>query len=132
MIRYLLDTNASIEIIRDRSGRVARRASVYLPEEIGLPMIAVHELYFWAYKSSRVAESLSVVDELAFPLVPFEREDARVSGEVRVLLRRAGLTIGHYDTLIAGQALARGLVLVTHNVREFERVPGLRMEDWEA
>jgi len=61
----------------------------------------------------------------------FEREDARAAGAVRAALATAGAEIGPYDVLIAGQALARGAVLVTHNVREFGRVEGLRVEDWE-
>jgi tRNA(fMet)-specific endonuclease VapC len=76
-------------------------------------------------------ENLVTVDKLVFQLVPFEREDARMAGEIRALLRRSGASIGPYDILIAGQALARGLVLVTHNVQEFGRVPGLRVEDWQ-
>ena len=69
---------------------------------------------------------------LPFEVVPFEHEDARESGRVRALLAARGETIGLVDTLIAGQALARGLVLVTHNVAEFSRVPGLRTEDWQG
>jgi tRNA(fMet)-specific endonuclease VapC len=64
--------------------------------------------------------------------LPFEAEDAARAGEVRALLERQDTPIGPYDTLIAGQALARGLVLVTHNVAEFARVPGLRVDDWQA
>jgi tRNA(fMet)-specific endonuclease VapC len=95
-------------------------------------MIGLHELYFGAYNSSRVDESVSVVDALLCPIIPFERDDARKAGEIRVLLRRMGLSIGHYDILIAGQALSRGLIMVTHNVREFELVPGLKVEDWQV
>lgn len=131
MIRYLLDTNALIEMLRDRRGPVAMRANRHRVEEIGVPMIGLHELYFGAYNSSQVTTSLGVVDALLFPMVPFERDDARTAGEIRVLLRRSGLSIGHYDILIAGQALSRGLTMVTHNVREFGRVPGLKLEDWE-
>jgi predicted nucleic acid-binding protein len=64
-------------------------------------------------------------------VVAFEREDARAAGAVRAALAAAGAAIGPYDVLIAGQALARGATLVTHNVREFGRVAGLGVEDWE-
>ena len=64
-------------------------------------------------------------------MLEFDEDDARCAGEIRDLLRRAGTPIGPYDTLIAGQALARDLTLVTHNTREFSRVSGLRLEDWE-
>jgi tRNA(fMet)-specific endonuclease VapC len=62
----------------------------------------------------------------------FGEEDAKRAGEVRAALEKQGTPIGGFDTLIAGQALARGLVMVTHNVREFGRVPGLRVEDWQG
>jgi tRNA(fMet)-specific endonuclease VapC len=129
---YLLDTNALIELLRDGRSAIASQVRLHTVDEIGIPIIALHELYFGAYKSSRIEASLSAVVRLIFPVVPFEREDARKTGEIRVLLRQQGLSIGHYDVLIAGQALARGLVMVTHNVREFERVPGLRVEDWQG
>ena len=64
-------------------------------------------------------------------MVAFDTEDARASGRVRAALAASGRPIGAYDVLIAGQALARELTLVTHNTREFGRVEGLRVEDWE-
>jgi len=67
---------------------------------------------------------------LQFEVVEFDREDARQAGELRAALAAAGTPIGPY-VLIAGQALARSLILVTHNTGEFQRVPGLRFEDWE-
>ena len=90
-----------------------------------------HELYYGAYKSGRPEENLARVEGLAFPVLEFDREDARSAGEVRARLSGAGTPIGPYDVLIAGQALARKLILLTHNRKEFERVPGLRLEDWE-
>jgi tRNA(fMet)-specific endonuclease VapC len=70
------------------------------------------------------------VDALRFEVLDFDREDARQAGELRARLAAAGTPIGSYDVLIAGQALARALTL-THNTSEFQRVPGLRIEDWE-
>ena len=72
-----------------------------------------------------------LVDALRFTVLPFEKEDARSAGEVRAHLRSKSTPIGPYDVLIAGQAVARKLVLITHNRREFTRVPGLMTEDWE-
>jgi tRNA(fMet)-specific endonuclease VapC len=66
------------------------------------------------------------------PILDFTTEDARAAAEVRTSLEGRGTPIGSFDTLIAGQALARDLTLVTRNRREFERVDGLRVEDWEA
>lgn len=72
------------------------------------------------------------VEALQFEGVSFDAEDARHAGAIRAHLTAAGTPIGPYDALIAGQARARRLVLVTHNVREFARVPGLQVEDWFA
>ncbi len=78
-----------------------------------------------------MAQNTILVDALRFTLLPFEKEDARTAGEVRAHLRRKGTPIGPYDVLIAGQAVASKLILITHNCREFARVPGLMTEDWE-
>jgi tRNA(fMet)-specific endonuclease VapC len=90
-----------------------------------------HELFYGAYKGQRKAENLARVDELRFETLDFDREDARCAGEIRASLANAGHAIGPYDVLIAGQALARSLILITHNTGEFSRVPGLTLEDWE-
>jgi tRNA(fMet)-specific endonuclease VapC len=73
---------------------------------------------------------VELIDKLRFEVLDFDREDARQAGEVRAQLALQGQPIGPYDILIAGQALARGLTLVTHNVGEFGRVGGLKIEDW--
>jgi tRNA(fMet)-specific endonuclease VapC len=73
-----------------------------------------------------------LVDALQFPMIEFDREDARQAGQVRALLTPGGRDIGPYDVLIAGQAVARDMILVTHNTQEFARVPGLPFDDWEA
>jgi tRNA(fMet)-specific endonuclease VapC len=70
------------------------------------------------------------VDALQFEVIEFDKEDARRAGEVRAYLAGRGTPIGPYDVLIAGQAMARGLILVTHNIGEFQRVPALQIEDW--
>jgi tRNA(fMet)-specific endonuclease VapC len=75
---------------------------------------------------------VALIDALQFAVVEFDKEDARRAGEIRSLLTAKGASIGPYDVLIAGQALARGTILVTHNTREFGRVPGLRIEDWSS
>ena len=90
------------------------------------------ELYYGAYKSSQTTRNLELLDRMAFETVPFDAADARAAGSVRNQLEAAGCPIGPYGLLIAGQALARGLTLVTANVREFQRVGGLDCEDWTA
>lgn len=89
-------------------------------------------MYFGAYKGQRVEHNLSQIQNLPFEVLDFDCEDARSAGGIRAALESKGTPIGVYDTLIAGQAVARNLTLVTHNRREFDRVPSLRVADWEA
>jgi tRNA(fMet)-specific endonuclease VapC len=131
-MHYLLDTNAAIALLRDGASKAARRVRREQPREVAISAIVAHELYYGAFKSRRVSENLAAVDALQFEVIEFDKEDARQAGEIRALLAAAGSTIGPYDMLIAGQALARNLTLVTHNTGEFRQVPGLGIEDWEA
>ena len=129
-MRFLLDTNACIALLNQTSQALATRVREQLPSDIGLPAPVVFELYYGAYKSKQTARNLELLDRMAFETVPFDAGDARAAGAVRSQLEAAGRPIGPYDLLIAGQALARGLILVTANTREFQRVGGLDCEDW--
>jgi tRNA(fMet)-specific endonuclease VapC len=129
---YLLDANAVIAMLRDGASRPARRARQERVGDVAVSAIVAHELFYGAFKSRRAARNVALVDALQFPVVEFDKEDARQAGEIRALLAARGMTIGPYDVLIAGQAVARKMILVTHNTDEFRRVPGLRIEDWEA
>jgi tRNA(fMet)-specific endonuclease VapC len=126
---YLLDTNVVIQILRGNVAVVSRLMQKS-PRDCAISAIVAHELFYGAYKGKSRAENLARVEALRFEVLPFDTEDARCAGEVRALLALAGAPIGPYDVLIAGQALARSHVLVTHNVREFSRVPDLVYEDW--
>lgn len=90
----------------------------------------LHELYYGALRSRRSQENLSIVEQIGLAVVELTREDAREAGRIRAELALIGTPIGPFDVLIAGQALARGATLVTHNVSEFTRVGGLIVEDW--
>jgi tRNA(fMet)-specific endonuclease VapC len=131
-MRYLLDSNAVIAMLRSDSSAPAQRARRELPSDLAMSSIVVHELFYGAFKSHRPTPNLAVFDALDFPVIAFDRDDARKAGEIRALLASQGRTIGPYDVLIAGQAVARDMILVTHNTREFDRVPGLQLEDWES
>ena len=131
-MRYLLDANAVIALLNDTTSPIARRVRRYAPRDIGVSAIVIHELYYGAFKSQRVEKNVARVDALQFPVLEFDHEDARQAGEVRALLASKGTPIGPYDLLIAGQAKARKLTLVTHNTTEFQRVSGLRVEDWKG
>ncbi len=129
-MKFLLDSNAVVAILKGGADMHARLRR-YEPHDFGIPAVVAHELFYGAYKSERTAENLARVEALQFEVVDFDRDDARRAGELRARLAAAGTPVGPYDVLIAGQALARSLRIVTHNTREFQRVPGLRIEDWE-
>lgn len=90
------------------------------------------ELTYGALKSARAAENLKVLGDIGMQALDITTDDARAAGQIRYQLEHSGTPIGAYDVLIAGQALARDLTLVTRNTREFARVDGLRVENWEA
>jgi len=131
-MRYLLDANAVIGLLNDTSSNLAQRARQETPQDIAISAVVAHELFYGAFKSRRVAQNVAVIDALQFATVEFDREDARQAGEVRAFLASQGTPIGPFDVLIAGQAVARRMILVTHNTAEFARVPGLRIEDWQS
>lgn len=129
---FLLDTNAVIALLNAQGGLVSQRIRQYRPADIGLPSIVMHELYFGAFRSQRIERNLALVDRLRFEVLPFDQDDARRAGEIRAALAAQGTPIGGYDVLSAGQASARGLTLVSRNVREFAPVESLRVENWEG
>ena len=133
-----LDTNAAIALLNDREPRVRARfdAARAAGTPFGLSMIVFHELVYGAAASKRRKEN---EDKIAlfiasggFALLPFEAADAFEAADIRAHLKRAAKPIGPYDVLIAAQARRAGTTLVTANVREFERVPGLIVTDWAA
>lgn len=130
-MKYLLDANAVIAILNDTLSSVAQRTRRHRPQDVGISVIVIHELYYGAFKSHRADRNVHLVDSLEFEVLEFSQEDARESGRIRALLKKSGAPIGPYDVLIAGQAAARDLILITANAEEFARVPGLRVEDWQ-
>lgn len=130
-MRLLLDTNVVVALIRLKP-EVVEALSNYGPVDVAISSLSTFELIYGAHKSQRVAANLQVVADLGLSVLPFEARDAGVAGEVRARLEGRGAPIGPYDTLIAGQALARDLTLITRNIREFSRVDGLRVENWET
>lgn len=131
---YLLDTNACIQYLVRRSSPVAARMATIPRQEVVLCDVVNAELYYGAYKSSRQSDNLDLFEEFfgEFLSLPFDGKVAKIYGEVRASLERKGTPIGSYDLQIAAIALTHNLTLVTHNTREFSRVDGLRLEDWEA
>ncbi|KPF64598.1 pilus assembly protein [Bosea sp. AAP35] len=128
---YLLDTNALTALMRGHRAVRARIRDVAV-SDIVLSSIVMHEYYYGAFHGSRTDETIARAQELPFVRLDFTDADARCACQIRAALRSRGAPIGPYDVLIAGQALARGLILVTNNVSEFSRVEGLRVEDWQG
>ena len=131
---YLLDTNACIAIINGRPQGVRHRlrAALTRGEPVAVSSIALFELWYGVARSARPTANSERLAVFLAPLetLPFDDDDARAAGAVRAALEQAGTPIGAYDTLLAGQALRRGLMLVTANIAEFARVRGLTWQNW--
>lgn len=130
---YLPDTNACIRYLNPVDSPLARKMRAVAPQDIALCGIVKMELYYGAYRSSHQADNLTLLERFfaAFHSLPFNDAAADICGRIRAGLANAGTPIGPYDLQIAAIALANNLTLVTHNTREFSRVPGLSLEDWE-
>ncbi len=131
MLRYMLDTNLCIRVLRDRPATLRER---FNREADGLCIstIVLTELLHGAAKSARPEQNRLEIERFAARLevLPFDQEAAGHAGEIRAKLERQGQSIGGYDVLIAGHARSHGLIVVTGNLGEFNRVEGLRCEDW--
>jgi tRNA(fMet)-specific endonuclease VapC len=136
-VNYLLDTNAVVALLRNKPVAVreryrqAEKAGDYL----AVSSVVLFELWYGVEKSGRVQENterLRVLLSGDLDLLDFDDEDARAAGRIRAALEKIGTPIGAYDLLITGQALRRGLTVVTANTSEFRRVTGLSWEDWTA
>lgn len=132
---FLLDTNVCIALINGEPASVRSRfrAANRAGANVFIPTIVAFELWYGVEKSSRRDWNARRVEAFfAGPLsiLPFDQDDARAAGAIRAALEISGKPIGAYDLLIAGQALQKGLTLVTANTREFSRVKGLIWQDW--
>ena len=128
---YMLDTNICIYAIKHRPPEVLAALRAHESAGLGLSSITVAELYFGVAKSGSARNS-KALEQFLEPLeiADFDRRAAAAYGALRATLEAAGTPIGPLDTQIAAHALALGAVLVSHNTREFERVPNLRLADW--
>jgi len=129
---HLLDTDTCIGVLRQRPGMM-QRLSRLAPTDCAVSMITVYELLCGVEKAKDPAKERQKVHRFVSAIIeiPFERAASESAARVRADLERQGQPIGPYDLLIAGQALASGLTLVTTNVREFQRISGLKLESWQ-
>ena len=130
-----LDTNAVIAAINAGPATIRKRLAqaVGRGETVWLSSVVLFELHYGIAKSARRERNTTRLSEFMTGLAPtlaFDANDGAEAGEIRATLERAGTPIGYYDLLIAAQARRHDALLVTANVREFARVPGLRIEDW--
>ncbi len=131
-MKYLLDTNVCIYIIRHKPAWVREKFKSLPAESVGVSSVTSSELYYGVFKSRNVSQNRQALVEFLSPLMvaPYEGTAALHYGELRATLERSGNVIGALDMLIAAHALSLGLTLVTNNVGEFQRVAGLRIENW--
>jgi tRNA(fMet)-specific endonuclease VapC len=129
---FLLDTNICIYIIKNKPPQVLAKFEQIDPSVLGISIITLAELEYGAAKSSNPRKNYQIIEDFVRYLDVFDwdRQVSRIYGEIRADLRKKGTPIGLLDTQIAAHCLSLDRILVTNNVREFERVPGLKIENW--
>ena len=133
-MKYLLDTNTCIRYINGRSAKIRAKLPTIAHSDVGVSIISKAELFYGSAKSQTPERSRQKQLEFLQTVqsVPFDEKAAVIYGDIRAYLSINGIIIGGNDLLIAATALANDLILVSHNTREFGRVPKLKLEDWEA
>ena len=131
MLKYMLDTNIIIYIIKNKPEKVRKTFKTHYGQ-ICISAVTLMELIYGAEKSANPERNLRDIEGLSARLdvLPYDDDAATHTGQLRAELAKAGRPIGPYDQMIAGHARSLGLILITNNIREFKRVPGLRVENW--
>lgn len=131
-MKYLLDTNVCIALIRQKPKEIIQRLTSHRPGDIGISTISIAELIHGAQKSKQVEQNMTALDQFMLPLeiADFDQSAAVAYGYIRAYLETKGTLIGSMDMLIAAHALSLGVALVTNNTGEFKRIPNLKIEDW--
>lgn len=131
MLAYMLDTNICIHVMKTYPPELREKFNA-LAEQLCISSITLGELHYGAEKSARRALNLTAIEHFVARLVvlPFGDKAAAHYGQLRAELERAGTPCGPHDTQIGGHARSEGLILVTNNIREFARMPGVRAENW--
>ena len=131
-MELMLDTNVCLYLIKEHPPSVVERFATHAVGDIGISVMTLAELEYGVSKSGRPARNREALDQFISPLevAPFDRRATAAYGKLRTTLEKNGRTIGSMDLLIAAHALSLDVRLITRNIREFGRVPGLRVEDW--
>jgi tRNA(fMet)-specific endonuclease VapC len=130
-MKYILDTNTLIYYFKG-IGNIATQLLAKPPNDIGIPTIVLYELEVGIAKSVRPRKRKAQLQEFIslVNIIPFSCAEAKCAADIRVKLEKKGNLIGPYNILIAASAMANNNILVTHNQREFQRIRGLKLEDW--
>lgn len=131
-MKYMLDTNICIGLIRQKPQKLIERLTQCQPGDVGVSSITIAELAHGAYKSNQIKQNLSALEQFLLPIevADFDQLASAAYGFVRSYLEKEGKIIGSMDLLIGAHALSLDAVLVTNNVLEFQRIPNLKIEDW--
>ncbi len=131
MLAYMLDTNICIYVMKSYPLEILDRFNLSA-EQLCISSITLGELHYGAEKSARRADNLTAIGQFVARLdvLPFGEKAAAHYGQVRAELARAGTPCGPHDMQIGGHARSEGLIVVTNNIREFARMPGVRTENW--
>ena len=131
-MHYLLDTNICIYLIRKRPTKVLERFRQHSPQDVGISTITLFELQYGVEKSQYPQRSKDALAKFLLPLnlINLDRSSAIEAAIIRSQLEKKGMPMGPYDLLIAGLARSRDMTLVTNNIKEFERVVSLHLENW--
>jgi len=131
-MRYLLDTNICIYLIKKHPSQLLERFRQHSPRDVAISTITLFELQYGAEKSQYRQRSEDALAKFLLPLniIDLDYSSAVEAAAIRAQLEEQGMPIGPYDLLIAGLARSQGMTLVTNNTKEFERVIGLHLENW--
>ena len=131
-MRFMLDTDSCIVLIKRKPAKMLEKLTSHVPGDVGLSTVTLAELRYGVAKSTQKETNSRALDEFLLPLeiADFDTNAAVAYGQVRVTLEKAGTPIGPLHTQIGAHAFSLGAILVTHNMREFRRIPGLVVEDW--
>jgi len=132
-VKYLLDTNVCIQILKGDSDRIKSKIATIPNEKISIPSVVRYELFYGAYKSNNQEKTLSRIIEFldTFDTAEFNDDVAQVCGKIRASLEKKGKPIGPYDLMIAATAMKNDFVLISNNTREFHRIENIKLEDWQ-
>ncbi|MBD2542889.1 type II toxin-antitoxin system tRNA(fMet)-specific endonuclease VapC [Planktothricoides raciborskii] len=131
-MKFLLDTNICIYIIKQKPAKVLEKFQRLNPSDVGISSITLAELEYGIAKSQQSDKNRIALNQflITLEIVKFDEKASNIYGDVRAELERKGLVIGAMDMLIAAHAISLDLILVTNNVKEFSRIPNLRLENW--